>query len=302
MKAFIPCLFLLIYGIGFSQEKDTSESTPAFILKISTGFVGANKLAFTDQEWERIAPGIPVQSSFTVNLSGFDSLDGDYNDTYALLSFSFLNNKEKQALKNYRTTTSIHLGMGPEVRASAYWEHEDKQIIDTLTSSQTGLSSYVIGNRRQDIQKTYRSKTLMLGLGQHILTNPDKIVQFETGLDVFLLLATKSRIKSYYTDRYIVEGGTESHYMKPALNPDLAVKDKSRMIPGLFVRVPLEISFKLSHEGKWKNFRFGLFVDPGLGMEFTKGKVSSNFNVSTGLNFKYQFSSFSVLSESRSRK
>ena len=305
MKTYISFLFLFINGISFSQEKDTAESNPAFILKISTGFVGANKLGFTNPEWERIAPGIPVPGSFTSNVNGVDSLAGDYNDTYMLLSFSLFNNREKQAQKKYRTTTSIHFGAGPEVRASAYWQHEDRQIIDTLISTQTGLTSYVTGNRRQDIQKTYVAKNMMVGLGQHIMTNPDKIVQFETGLDVFFLFTVNSQVKSYYTDRYIVEGGPESHYVKPTLNTDLAVKDKSRIIPGLFVRIPLEVSFKLSHAGKWKNFRFGLNLDPALGMEFTKGKVSGNFNTTVGLNFRYQFSDmgdFIVHSAPRSRK
>ena len=302
MKTYISFLFLLINGISFSQEKDTTESKPAFILKFSMGLTGPNRLAFTNQEWERTAPGIPVPASFTANANGVDSLTGDYNDTYLITSLSFLNNREKQFQKKYRTATSIHFGIGPEVRASAYWQYEDRQIIDTLISTQTGLTSYVTGNRRQDIQKTYVAKNMMFGLGQHIMTNPDKIVQFETGLDVFFLFTVNSQINSYYTDRYMVEGGLESHYVKPALNADLVVKDKSRIIPGLFVRIPLEVSFKLSQTGQWKNFRFGLNLDPALGMEFTRGKVSGNFNTTVGIHFKYQFSSFSVLSEPRSRK
>ncbi|MGV3611548.1 MAG: hypothetical protein ACO1N0_11400 [Fluviicola sp.] len=304
MKTFIPCLFVFISGISFSQKKDTVESKPAFILKVSMGFVGANKLAFTNPEWERIAPGIPVPGSFTPNSTGIDSLTGEeYDGTYVIGALSFLNNKEKQAQKRYRTATSIHFGLGPVVGASAYWAHEDRRIIDTLISNQTGLASYVTGNRRQDIQKTYSGINLMLGLGQRIMTNPDHIVQFETGLDVFFLFTVNNEIKSYYTDRYIVEGGPESHYVKPALNADLVVKDKSRMIPGLFVRIPLEVSFKLSQTGIiLKNYRVGLNLDPALGMEFTKGKVNGNFNTTVGFFFRYQFSSFSGLSGPRSRR
>ncbi|AEA45861.1 hypothetical protein [Fluviicola taffensis] len=296
MKTHIVCLFLLITGINFAQQKDSLQSNiPAYIIKTSIGGIGLNKIAFTDAEWERMTPGFQVPDSFQVNTDGVDQFDSAADDFYSIVSFSFINNKEKRAGKKFQTKTTIHLGGGPEAKVSKYWFHENRTVIDTLFSNQTGNPYYVYGNKRQDIQKYYKIKSFMIGVGERFTLRPDRIFQFETGLDIFFLIGSSSEVKSAVTETYVIQGVNESNYTSPisapSLNSPQISEYSAKMAKGLLICVPLDISFALSKKNAvLKRMRLGFEMNYGIALQFTKGKTSYNESRSWGLNFRYEFS------------
>jgi hypothetical protein len=300
MRISIVLLSVLISGIGFSQQKDSAKTkTPRFIVKMTHGMINRNQFDFTNSEWDRMTPGFQIPDSLKAGLGGNykDNLHSFTNDSYYLFSFSFINGKDKQAGRKFQATTAIHLGYGPEVAASKYWYHENKQIIDTLTSNQNGQEYYVTGNRNQTISKTYHSRTIAFGVGQHIATNPNRVFQFETGLDLLCLISIASKVKASYLDVYTIEGlpdgnNSSGNYPYPILDPNSNKSNNfgGTLTTGLIMRIPLEMSFKLSKKNPvLSRMRIGGELNPGLAMQFTKGKTSNNFSISGGMNFRFAF-------------
>jgi hypothetical protein len=298
MKALISLSFLLILGISFAQKKDSIQSeVPAYIVKASMGGISANKIAFTDAQWERITPGFQVPDSFSVNPNGNNQFTSNPDDTYSRFSFSFVNNKDKIGGKKYRFMTTIHLGGGPEAQVSKYWFHESRSVIDTLFSNQTGSPYYVFGNRRQDIQKYYKVRSFMVGVGERFALRPDRIFQFETGLDVFFLFAKPLEVKSVVSESYLIEGVNDNAYNSPipspVLNSPQISEYSAKSTKGLIVSIPLDISFALSKKNPfWKRMRLGLEANYGIGFQFTKGKTSYNESRSLAFNLRYEFYHF----------
>jgi hypothetical protein len=308
MKAFIPCLFLLITIVSFSQKQDSIKPrTISYVFKASTGIVSPNKIAFSDEGWDKLTPGLSVPDSFRVNPNGTDYLGTKVDDDYNMFSFSFIHNKEKWADKNFRFSTTIHFGYGPEAQVSKYWIHEDRAIIDTLTSGQTGNPYYVIGNKRQEIQKYYQVKSTMIGVGEHFALRPDRIFQFETGLDVYFLFSKPSAVKSHTRESYIIEGVYPEVYqaptLPPALTPEQTTEYPVKMAKGLLVSVPLDISFALSKKNQFfKRVRLGLEMTHGIAFQFTPGKTSYNYSRSGAISLRYEFFEFRSPFRSKSRK
>jgi hypothetical protein len=298
MKSYIALLSVLITGIGYSQQKDSLKTkTPRFIVKMTHGMTNSNQFDFTNSEWNRMTPGFEIPDSLKVTHGGnyMDNIHSLTSSSYYLFSFSFINGKDKQADRKFQSTTVIHLGYGPEVAASKVWYHQSIQTIDTLTSSQNGQEYYIVGNRNQTISKTYRSRTIAFGVGQHIATNPNRLFQFETGLDLLCLVSVASKVRASYLDNYSIDGFPQGNdgitsYPYPIIDPNSnrAENFLGNITTGLIMRIPLEMSFKLSKTSPVASrMRIGAELNPGLAMQFTKGKTSNNFSVSGGMNFRF---------------
>lgn len=308
MKTFIPFLFLLVTGVSFSQKQDSlNAKTISYVFKAATGVINPNKIAFSDEGWDQLTPGFQVPDSFRVNANGADYLSRKTDDNYTLFSFSFVNNTKKWAGKKFRFSTTIHFGYGPEAQVSGYWYHENKTVIDTLNSSQTGSPYYVIGNRRQDIQKYYHVKSTMIGIGERFALRPDRIFQFETGLDVYFLFAKPAVVQSQIRDNYYIEGVNENNYQAPVPAPDLnetqTADYTAKMAKGLLISVPLDISFALSKKNHFfKRVRLGFEVSHGIAFQFTPGKTSYNYSRSGLVSLRYEFFEFRRPFQPKSQK
>lgn len=298
MKTSIALLSLLVTGIGFSQQKDSIMTKyPRFIVKMTHGMTNSSEFDFTNAEWQRMTPGFDIPDSLTTGLNGIDynsDLHSTSSNQYYMFSFSLINGANKQAGRKFLATTTFHLGYGPELSAKKYWYHENEQVIDTLTSNQTGQEYYVYGNRNQTISKSYRSRSIVFGIGQHIATNPDRLFQFETGVDVLCMISVMSEVRASYLDSYFVEGmpseGSGYVYQQPILGDPRAESFLGNTVAGLIMRVPLDMSFKLSKKSPVASrMRIGWELNPGLAMQFTKGKISNNFSISGGMNFRFAF-------------
>lgn len=302
MKTCIALLSVLITGIGFSQRADSLKiKNTRFIVKMTHGMTGRVNFDYTNAQWEKMTPGFEIPDSLkpmTGNHTDFDdNIRSISSGSYYMFSFAFINNKKtNQADRKFLATTNIHLGYGPEITAREDWYHENVQVIDTLTSSQTGQQFYVSGNRYQNIAKTYRSQTIVFGAGEHIATNPNRLFQFETGLDVLFLLSLSSKVKASYIDSYVVEGlpqdpyGGYPAYPYPATGNPRTETFSNKMTTGFIMRVPLEMSFALSRKSPVASrMRLGVELNPGLTTVFTSGLITSNFNVSGGMNFRFAF-------------
>lgn len=302
MKTCIALLSILITGIGFSQQRDSVKTkNPRFVVKMTHGATGRINFDFTNGQWEKMTPGFQIPDSLKPNDTQFYFSDGVRSFTsnsYYMFSFSFINGKKNWADRKFLSTTNIHLGYGPEVYAQKNWYHENKQIIDTLSSNQTGEQFYVTENRNQTISKTYRSQTVVFGAGQHFATNPNRVFQFETGVDVLCLVSISNGVRASYADNYSIEGLPQD---SPGGNPSYPYPNqvgmqnstevyKSKVVAGLIMRMPLEMSFKLSRKNPvLSRMRIGGELNPGLGTVFTGGLITSNFTISGGMNFRFAF-------------
>lgn len=304
MKTGIALLSLLITGIGFSQQRDSIKTkNTRFIVKMTHGMTGRMSFDYTSDQWEKMTPGFEIPDSLKANdqnqIYFNDDIRNFSSSSYYMFSFSFINNKNvNQTDRKFLATTTIHLGYGPEIVSRKDWYHEDIQIIDTLNSSQTGQQFYVSGNRNQSISKEYRSQSIVFGVGEHIATNPNRIFQFETGLDILCLISISSRVRASYLDSYILQtasgnpwdGGGGYSYYAPVLDEPRSQNFGGYVTTGLIMRVPLEMSFKLSRKNPvLSRMRIGAELNPGLATVFTESLITTNFNISGGMNFRFAF-------------
>ncbi len=300
MKTYIQYLFVLLSGFSFAQQKDTTkQKTPAFIIKITQGMIGENKFDFTKAEWDRLTQGFEFEDSILTSPNTYPPSDGEgtytsSSSSYFMVSFALINNPEKQAGKRYRTTTTFHLGYGPSLRAERNWVNEDRKVIDTLTSSQTGNQYFVTQNRRKDLSKTYNAQSILFGIGQHFSTNPNRVFQFETGIDLLGYVSIMSDVSVSYSDAYYIEGvpagTTNPGYPEPVSQVVERREYKGKTLAGLIMRMPLDISFRLSKKNSVAGrMRLGAELNPGFATQFSQGLITTNFNMSGGVNFRFQF-------------
>ncbi len=298
MKTCIALLSVLITGIGFSQQADSSNTkNPRFIVKMTHGMANSVDFDFTRSQWDKITPGFDIPDSLTTSFNGVDINNNNGSTSanqYYMFSFSLINGAAKQPGRKFLATTTFQLGYGPELMAEKRWYHENRQMIDTLTSSQNGMEYYVYGNRNQTIVKRYTSKTVVFGVGQHIATNPARLFQFETGFDALCMMSILSETRASYLDTYLIEGLPDESqayaYQQPLLNESRAETFSSNFIMGLLMRVPLEMSFKLSRKSPVASrMRIGAELNPGLATVFTGGLITTNFNMTGGMNFRFAF-------------
>ena len=289
---------LLITGIGFSQQKDSlNTKNPRFIVKMTHGMANSVDFDFTRSQWDKMTPGFDIPDSLTTSFNGVDINDNTGSTSasqYYMFSFSLINGAAKQPGRKFLATTTFQLGYGPELMAEKRWYHENRQMIDTLTSSQNGMEYYVYGNRNQTIVKRYTSKTVVFGVGQHIATNPARLFQFETGFDLLCMMSVLSETRASYLDTYLIEGLPDESqgyaYQQPLLNESRAETFSSNFIMGILMRVPLEMSFKLSRKSPVASrMRIGAELNPGLATVFTGGLITTNFNMTGGMNFRFAF-------------
>lgn len=298
MKTCIALLSLMITGIGFSQQADSLKTkNPRFIVKMTHGMANSVDFDFTRSQWDKMTPGFDIPDSLTTGFNGVDfnhDIHTTTSNQYYMFSFSLINGAAKQAGRKFLATTTFHLGYGPELRAEKNWYHENRQLIDTLTSNQNGQEYYVYGNRNQTIAKRYTSRTIVFGVGEHIATNPNRLFQFETGLDLLCMLSIASEVRASYLDSYLIEGlpaeDQGSVYPQPVLNDNRAENFSNKLTTGVIMRVPLEMSFKLSRKSPVASrMRIGAELNPGLATVFTGGLITTNFNVTGGMNFRFAF-------------
>jgi hypothetical protein len=298
MKTCIALLSVLITGFGLSQQTDSSNTkNPRFIVKMTHGMANSVEFDFTRSQWDKMTPGFDIPDSLTTGFNGIDFNDNVYttsSNQYYLFSFSLINGAAKQPGRKFLATTTFHLGYGPELQAEKRWYHENRQIIDTLTSNQNGQEYYVYGNRNQTIAKRYTSRSIVFGIGQHIATNPARLFQFETGFDLLCMMSIVSETRASYLDTYLVEGLPDEsqgyNYPQPVLNEARAETFSNKFISGVIMRVPLEMSFKLSRRSPVASrMRIGAELNPGLATVFTGGLITTNFNLTGGMNFRFAF-------------
>lgn len=300
MKTYIQYLFVLLSGFSFAQQKDsTRQKAPAFIIKMTHGMINESKFDFTKAEWDRLTPGFQLGDSLLANPSTFPPSDGEgtyssSSSAYFMVSFALINNPEKQAGKRYRTTTTFNLGYGPSLRAERNWTNENRKVIDTLTSSQTGNQYFITENRRQSLSKTYTAQSMIFGIGQHFSTNPERIFQFETGIDLLCYVSILSEVNVSYTDATYIEGAPDGSlypgYQEPIMQQEESRGYNGKTLAGLIMRMPLDFSFKLSRKSPVASrMRLGAELNPGMATQFSGGLITSNFNISGGVNFRFQF-------------
>lgn len=298
MKTCIALLSVMITGIGFSQQTDSLKTkNPRFIVKMTHGMANSVDFDFTRSQWDKMTPGFDIPDSLTTGFNGVDFNNQIYttsSNQYYMFSFSLINGAAKQPGRKFLATTTFQLGYGPELRAENQWYHENRQIIDTLTSSQNGQAYYVYGNRNQTITKRYTSRTIVFGVGEHIATNPNRLFQFETGFDLLCMLSIASEVMASYSDTYLIEGLPDNtqgyNYPQPLLNETRAQTFSSKLTSGVIMRVPLEISFKLSRTSPVASrMRIGAELNPGLATVFAGGLITTNFNLTGGMNFRFAF-------------
>lgn len=294
MKTYIQYLFVLLSGFSFAQQRDSvKQKNPRFIIKMTHGMNNRSEFDFTTAQWEKMTPGFQIPDSLKpVSYKDFSNTIHSFtNDSYYMLSFSLINGKNRQAGKKFRTTTTFHLGYGPHLSSMKRWASEERQIIDTLTSSQSGMDYYVTGVRRKDLVKTYRSQSILLGVGQHFSTNPDRVFMFETGVDFLCYMSILSEVRLSYSDFFTVENAPDQYVYYPPVTDDPIYREySSKFVAGMLIRMPLDISFKLSRKSPIASrMRIGMELNPGMATQFTESLMTTNFNLSGGMNFRFAF-------------
>lgn len=291
MRTYFALLAVLVSGTTFSQQRDSSGTkTPRFIVKMTHGMTNDNRINFTNAQWDEMTPGYEIPDSLKpMNHNNAYVFSGN---SYYLFTFSLINGKNKPDRK-FQATTTFHIGYGPQVSGRKSWYYEKRELIDTMTSSQTGQQYFVYGNRNKTISKEFRSQSIAVGIGQHIATNPNRIFQFETGLDVLCLLGISSQVRASYMDNFTIEGSTYDFgmsYPSPVTDEPRNSTFGGDFAFGMILRIPLEMSFKLSRTNPvLSRMRIGGEMNPGLAMQFAKGQTSNNFSLSGGMNFRFAF-------------
>lgn len=203
--------------------------------------------------------------------------------------FSFI--YSQQTPEKFQASTNFYIGSGPSINGVRSWGLEKRFVIDTLTSGANGNQYYVWGNRSTSVMKKYYSRTLLVGFGERIATNPARVFQFETGIDILLFFGVYRGVAVSSMDSFTVENAPVDYvYQAPLLNESMNQDFSAPLLSGMFLRVPLDFSFKLSKKRNvLKNMRIGWELNPAINTLFSSERSDRVFHFSSGFNFRYRF-------------
>ncbi len=286
MKYFSLFLLLLASHSFLAQVNDSTLKTPnKYVLKLALHSITSANLRFTANDWSTFKNTIPIPDSMNEYMPKDFSLSTSSGLDF---SFSMIHNYNHPTQK-FRYATTFQLGFGPRLTSNKKWNYTTSKIIDTLVSSQNGGEIYVYENRNASIVNTYNARTFFVGIGEHFLTNPNRIFQFETGLDLQFYFTYQSSIKSTYTDVASIDPTYSSlGYTLSSTNPSMEQRSKGSLKAGMILRLPLSFSFKLSKtKNHLKDMRIGFEFNPGVVLPFSKSSSIPSGNFSSALTFRY---------------
>ena len=142
---------------------------------------------------------------------------------------------------------------------------------------------------------------MQLGTGFSFMTNPEKVVAFQTGLLVnyafgFVKELTGTKTVSYNTSLDYYSGYYSSSYSDEYQNylPATVSESKTvlvnKMVNNVAFQVPLEISFRLGRKPNFgSRMRLGLEMDPGVNITFFDRAATYSFALTQHLNLSVLF-------------
>lgn len=288
MKTYLlTILTLLGFSVGLAQKDTAQLKLPRFEVKVS--LLGSSSFVVnpSSEYWDKATPGFTVPDS--MNPNNYFSLFGNGRSPIALLSFTWINNSKK--FQKFRSSTTFHFGIGPEINANKMWNITSSQTIDTLQSLQTGAIYTIEETKSRDVSKTLYSNSLVLGVGQRFSTNPHRLFKFETGIEALFVLGINGRVNVNYSESYYISNPSFNYSYNNTYTIIQHESYRVKSVSGMIVRVPLDFSFRLSNKRNVaKDMRIGFELNPGVNLLFQRDvSILNNYNISGGINFRYQF-------------
>ncbi|MFN5983903.1 MAG: hypothetical protein ACK46Y_12095 [Fluviicola sp.] len=285
MKTLSFAFFISLSVSCFAQENLANRK---LIVHGEYGFSGANYFSMPDEYWYSKVPGFSEPSDSL----GFDrSNSSNYgifiNSIVKLsvekeLKVSFLNQK------NITSTLGIVMGIGSQNHSGLNFYKNTREIIDTLTSSQTGQNFYVFENKSEFRSASYFSNSAFFGLKSMNRTNLNRRISFGLGFELAYGFSYDNRIiynvgESSYLENSLPEMNTQSDYSSTVF--------EGPFLQSVLFNFPLEIAFRIQKKtgGIFENSAITLNVAPSLNWTFVEKTQSFNGVIGYGIGFRQVF-------------
>lgn len=293
MKSLSFACFICFSLSCFAQEnrrndKNNSESDRKLIVHGEYGFSEGNFFILPDEYWLTKIPTF----SFPADSLGFNKSNSSnfgifVNSTVKLsiekeLKVSFLNKK------NITSTLGLTMGIGSGNYSGLNFYKNTYELIDTLTSSQTGSMYYVYENKSEFKEATYISNTAFFGFKSMNRTNMKKRLSLGIGFEFAYGFSYNNRIlhnygQNSYFENSLPSMNTNSEYSSTVF--------EGPFLQSILFNFPIEIAIRIQKkEGSvFENSAITLNTSPSLNWSFVEKTQFFNGIMNYGIGFRQVF-------------
>lgn len=276
--------FTVLFLICFNSVAQENLSNRKLIVHAEYGFSEGNYFLMSDDYWySKIPDFTPPADSLGFSKSNSYNLGMFINSTVKLslekeLKVPFL------AAKNIVSTFGLTMGIGSKNYSGLNFYKNTRQLIDTLTSSQTGSQYYVYENKSENIEAAYYSNSAFFGLKSMNHTDLSKRISFGFGFELAYGFS--------YNDRIVHTTQSNAYYENSLPQMMYDSEYKSTIYQGPFLQsvlcnFPVEVGFRIQKKngGLFENTAVTLNVVPSLNWSFVEKTQTFNgiMNYSVGI-------------------
>lgn len=276
--------FAVLFVLSFNLFAQENVSNKKLIVHGEYGFSEGNYFLLSDEYWYSKIPNFtPPADSLGFEKSNSYNFGIFINSTVKLsiekeLTIPFLSNK------NIVSTLGLTMGVGSRNHAGLNFYKNTRQIIDTLTSSQTSSQYFVYENKSESIEAGYYSNSAFFGLKSMNRTNINKRLSFGLGFELAYGFSYNNRIihttqSNAYYENSVPQMMYDSEYKSTIY--------EGPVMKSILCNFPLEIGLRIQKKsgGFFENTALTLNVIPSLNWSFIEKTQAFNgiMNYSVGI-------------------
>lgn len=287
-------VLLTVSLVTFGQQSsDVIKGCRINEYSVQTGLFGGSSSSSSLSDFNVLAPNsFLLNSNIIPDLQSFSpySYNSGSNSSFsALLGFQFSNKQKTKYNKYMQLRVGITYSNNSIISGRMY--NNERIRFDTLTSSQTGYSTYLDTVVTKSLDMNYSSEQLRLDGALIFRTNPDARWSIYSGIGISAGFSFNAKTTIVYGINYRIEnqnGDNQTSYME-CFDGDSKVEvftNKNNF--GFSAYIPLGINLKLGKNSEfWKKVNLFYEIRPSIGVtSIPELRTIINTSVQQGIGFK----------------
>lgn len=276
----------------FGQEQTaTLSKVSVHDIYILPGFYSEQNTYGTIDDFRKLAPQSLLLKNDLSNYSQYEGSGMMTNGAFTAMVGLLFRNNDKTAYKanpllrfgvSYFSATTLTNGL----------YNEERNITDTLTSSQTGQIIYLDSVKIKNFDMNYTSDQVRLTSSVICRTNPDMRWSLFGGAGASIGFSVKASTEIYYSDyryrdaQYTNGSYTPYYYSESSTSKTERFNNKNNFNASVFI--PMGVDFKIARKSEfWKRAHLYYEIQPGVNFtSIPELKTVSNISIQQGFGLR----------------
>jgi len=295
-KLWISLVFITVVLLSFGQQTSSViKRINLFDYSLQAGIYGGSSTNSTQADFNILAPNsVLLNSNLFPNSVSFSPYYYQRNPNSlfsATLGFQFSDKQKTKYNKNIELRVGITYSHN-SILSGGYYDTERKTF-DTLTSSQTGVYSYLDSVVTKSLEMNYSSEQLRLDGSLIFRTNPDARWSFYSGIGITAGFSFNAKTTIVYNTQYQIEqrmpNNHSTHLNVSGDNSQYEVFSNQNNF-AFSAYIPLGINLRLGKNTEfWKKVNLFYEIRPNINITYIPElRTVTNAFLQIGCGFRFK--------------